>query len=216
MLIAFGLMAAALFGVAAGALRGERDWPAFAVLGTIGTIVCFFGVLALRKPASCADMFCAPNLLGLSAVVLGGFFAVGFGVAAVFAVLHVTDDKMKALGAVPLLIFAALLGPSIARSWSNEAGRSDASDVARHFFEAARAGDAVGACRETSGWVRNNGNFHPCPEVVEAIRGAIPPELRVLSSSRLDSSTYVVWFSQGSPNVVAYVTNGKVELADAD
>jgi hypothetical protein len=217
MLIAFGLTTAALFGVAVGVLRGERDWPAFAVLSAIGTVACLFGVGALRSdPGSCAGSFCAPNLLGLAAVVLGGLFAVGFGVAAVFGALHVTDNKITALGVLPLLVFAAVLGPSIARSWSTEAHTTDAADVARRFFQAARDGDVDRACRETSGWVRNNGDFHPCPEVVAAIRGGIPSELRVMDTSRLDSGTYVVWFHQGAPNVVAYVTNDKVELADAD
>jgi hypothetical protein len=222
MLILLGLLAATGAGLLTGRLA-RGNWPWLAVASVVGTVMCAFGVEALRHPSSCADAFdCAvpggDTLLGLFGVVVGGALAIVGGVAALTAALRSESAEwLKALGALPLVAFAVVVGPAIARDWAGDVERHHAEAVAQRFFEAVRSGSTDDACKETNGFVRNEGDIHPCPYVVEKIRRVAeePSPLRVVSASRLDEHTYVVYFHQGTPNVVAYVTDGEVSLADA-
>ena len=217
MKILLALAIAAFVGVLIGLRRSKPNWALLGVTAIGASVVCFVGIAAARPRTQCGDIMCGPGgsqLLGLAAIVLGGLVAAATAVAALIGAVRALDGGMRAVGAVPAIVFVGLLGSGIAGAVGDDFSRRGAERVARSFFAAARAGDAHRACAFAGDEVRNAGSLRSCGAVVARVQRAIPAELHVVSVSRR-GDTWVVFFAKRSPTVVAYVAHGRVELANA-
>jgi hypothetical protein len=217
MKILLALAIAAFVGVLIGLRRGKPNWALLGVTAIGASVVCFVGTAAAQPRTQCGGTICGPGgsqLVGFAAIVLGGLVAAAAAVAALIAAVRTLDGGMRAVGAVPAIVFVGLLGSGIAGAVGDDFSRRASERVARSFFAAARAGDAHGACDFAADEVRNDGALRSCGAVVGRVQRAIPAELHVVSASRV-GGTWVVYFAKGRPTVVADVADGRVVLAHA-